>query len=312
MKKYIIKRVASGKLFNISLGENNLNITTDGNTLYFHYNLHDSALNIESINFPISQEIFYVAAEILFNEYSNVTKINLNNQKNCLRETFYQLPSIWNIPTDANFPLECWTQTKDVRHPRRPEFKAGQELYHRYVSTIDATVTFRVIALSDLEIFHEWHNQPRVANFWELAKPREELLSYIKKGLNDPHQVPVIAEINGIPVGYFELYWTKEDRLGPYYESEAYDRGFHLLIGNINFLGFNNTDALLKSFTHFIFLDDPRTRKIMGEPRHDNQKILKYVLSFKSWRKIKEFDFPHKRAVLLECNRELFFQGYYL
>ena len=35
-------------------------------------------------------------------------------------------------------------------------------------------------------------------------------------------------------------------------------------------------------------------------------------LTLDAWKKIKEFDFPHKRAALVECSRERFFQGEYL
>jgi hypothetical protein len=100
------------------------------------------------------------------------------------------------------------------------------------------------------------------------------------------------------------------DNRPPIYDK--FDRGFHFLIGERKFLGIKNTDAVLKSVVHYLFLDDPRTLKIMAEPRSDNKKVLQYVDYFPVWRRIKEFDFPHKRAVLLECTRERLFTGEYL
>lgn len=310
MKKYTITRMNSAESYAITVVDKNLSVQTKSTSVSFDFLTNGKIIKAETSS-DLNTETLNVAAEALFMEFGEVSELQLNNQF-IPRETFFQRPGIWNTPTNPDFPLETWIESNNVSHPKRPAFRAGQFLYSRYVSAVEAHVSFRVIREDDLDTFHQWHNQPRVSNFWELAQSKEELKAYIEKGLNDPHQMPVIAEIGGEAAGYFEIYWTREDRLGPYYESDAFDRGFHLLVGNTKFLGFKNTDALLKSASHFIFIDDPRTRRIMGEPRHDNQKLLKYLLHFKSWRKIKEFDFPHKRAALLECNRELFFQGHYL
>ncbi|WP_374028224.1 GNAT family N-acetyltransferase [Bdellovibrio bacteriovorus] len=228
------------------------------------------------------------------------------------RDDFFQLRPLWVHNGLNTWTPEKWTTTKDVAHPVRPAIQEGQILYRRTLSD-GKVLTFRVAHIEkDLDIFHEWHNQPRVLKFWELDKPKEELRDYLAKGLKDGHQFPTILEFDGVPVGYFEMYWTKEDRLGPYYDSEAFDRGFHFLIGDVSVLGFANTDAILKSVCHYLFLEEPRTRKIMAEPRSDNVNVLKYLETFTAWKKLKEFDFPHKRAALLECRREAFFGGRYL
>lgn len=229
------------------------------------------------------------------------------------RSDFFQLRTLWVHNGREALRPERWTTTKETPHPVRPRVQEGQTLYQRTISKIGKVLRFRVADVSkDLETFHEWHNQERVANFWELNKSKEELKDYLLKGLQDPHQFPVILELDNTPVGYFEMYWTPEDRLGPYYPAEPFDRGFHLLIGNEAFLGFNNTDAILKSVTHYLFLEEPRTRKIMAEPRSDNVKILRYIETFSAWKNLREFDFPHKRACLLECKREAFFGGNFL
>jgi siderophore synthetase component len=312
MKSCNIKRISTNDNYAVEINSSILMITkqNDERTYYFHP--VNETIHVETSSKNMSADFNQVAFEALFNYHNEVKEIALNNDEIISRENFYKQTSLWNIPTRDVTQSEEMIETNSVQHPKRYPFTAGQKLYSRYVHTIQSTVSFRVIKESDLDVFHEWHNQPRVANFWELAGSKEDILAYIQKGLTDPHLMPVIAEINGEAVGYFEIYWTKEDRLGPYYESGSYDRGFHLLVGNEKYLGFNNTDALLKSACHFIYLDDERTQFIMGEPRHDNQKLLKYVLSFKSWRRVKEFDFPHKRAVLLECDKNFFFQGHYL
>lgn len=244
--------------------------------------------------------------EIKLTQYTNPQyPFSLFPGLNFSRSQFFQIPALWHHSKVIEVTPEKWTET----HPVRKAPHLGV-VYKRYIPELKQTITFRATNVEqDLETFHGWHNQSRVSCFWELNKPIEELKDYMKKSLSDPHQFPMIVEIDGEKVGYYEMYWVKEDRLGPYYESEAWDRGFHFLIGNKKFLGYQTTDAIVKSGLHFLFLDDPRTRKIMAEPRHDNQKVLKYAEASKGWRKIKEFDFPHKRAALLECRREGFFEG---
>lgn len=251
-------------------------------------------------------------------KYNGSLRIDLDSMKNSdvleLTYTeFFQLPNIWTSnPSYIQRPI-TWSQTNDVVHPTRPIVNEGQILYTRLIPSTGRVLTFRCIDIEkDLDIFHEWHNQPRVAKFWELAQTKEELRAYLQKGLADRHQIPTIVEFDGKQIGYFEFYWIKEDRLGPYYESGMFDRGFHLLIGELSVMGFENTDSILKSTCHYIYLDEIKTQKICAEPRVDNSNIIKYVATFKAWRKVKEFDFPHKRAALLECTRDKFFMGRYL
>lgn len=227
------------------------------------------------------------------------------------RHQFYQLRGVWHKDRDYTLGIETWTTSSTEKiHPVRPDYQTGT-LYSKYVPEIEKTLSFRMIdPVRDLDIFHEWHNRPRIAKFWELPLPKSELKQYIQKGLRDPHTLPMIFECNGVATGYFEMYWCREDRLAPYYESEAFDRGFHFLIGDTSFLGFHNTDAVIKSLLHFLFIDEIRTRRVMAEPRSDNAKVLKYVATSGGWKKLYEFDLPHKRAALLECKREAFYMGH--
>ncbi len=228
------------------------------------------------------------------------------------RAEFFQLPYLWRARAGTASLTERWTVTNDRKHPLRIQPQDGIG-YRRFVPSIGKTLQFRRAETErDLVVFHEWHNQPRVSEFWELNQSPEELREYLLKQRNDRHQSPWIVEADGAPVAYFEFYWTPEDRLAPYYDYEPFDRGFHFLIGEKSFLGVQNTDAIIKSALHFLFIDDPRTRRVMAEPRHDNAKVLKYVELIPAWKKLKEFDFPHKRAALLECARERFLDGNFL
>lgn len=233
----------------------------------------------------------------------------VDSQLYCERKKFYQYPLLWHRNASYEFSAEDWSYTQDRYHPKRPPAAEGV-IYRRYIPALQKEISFALLDLeTDLDIFWQWHNQHRIAKFWELKKPKDELREYLLTVFRDPHQIPVIAYIDNEAVGYFEVYWAYEDRLGPYYPAEPYDRGFHFLIGNPRFLGGLYTEQLLKAITHMIFLDEARTRRVMGEPRFDNQKVIRYLEVFPAWKKLKEFDFPHKRALLLECRREDFFEG---
>lgn len=239
-------------------------------------------------------------------------EIKLQDQKVKInRSDFFQFSPYWIKSPERDLYPVTWMTTNDVSHPVRHNPEKNTLLYERYVYEIGKTIAFRVIdPAEDLTLFSAWHNNKRVSVYWELEGTSEKHFDYLEKNLADPHLIPAIMEADGKPVGYFEFYWVKEDRLGPYYDSQDYDRGYHLLIGERAFLGMKNTDAALKCALHYLFLDDPRTLKIMGEPRSDNQKLLQYIDSFPAWKRVKEFDFPHKRAVLIECTRErLFAEG---
>ena len=295
-------------------------------------------LNVFKNDSLLNDDLLLVAVEYILGHTKEITHVEIKNfnpdsnenfilQKYFLeadniirfqRHQFFQLRGIWHKDRDFTPKIETWTHTQawtskvERIHPVRENAQSGI-MYSKYVPEIDKTLSFKIIdEHNDLSIFHEWQNLPRVAEFWELSLSRPELLEYIQKTLKDPHTLPMMLLCNEKPVGYFEIYWCREDRLAPYYDSEAFDRGFHFLIGDNNFLGFKNTDATLKVLTHFLFLEDLRTRRLMAEPRSDNVKVLKYIETFVAFKKLFEFDFPHKRSAMLECTREDFFTGNYL
>lgn len=225
------------------------------------------------------------------------------------RSVLRQLPLLWRRQAaHAVYPeLVTAIGPQDRLPPLRPPRPCGP-MYERWIAEIGLTLSFRPIdRRRDLDLFHRWMNDGRVAFFWELAQSREELDKYLADQESDPHIFGVIGSFDNEPVGYFEFYWAKEDRLGPYYEPHDYDRGWHGLIGNARHLGRPKTLAFFRSITHYLFLDEPRTQRIVGEPRASHQKMLSYCADA-AYDKVKEFDFPHKRAALVCCERERFFR----
>lgn len=316
MKEVIYAPLPTSEQFKVvSSGESCLVKTSQDRRLEMKFLVRERKLEVLALQGERSETLLLIALEHLLAHDPSFLEVELREEnvlkklpKTFLRSEFFQLPNLWSDKENYDLKPERWTATNERRHPVRPLPNQGT-FYKRYLPALEKTISFRLITMKDLDIFHEWHNQPRVYHFWELNQSKEELSTYIQKSLQDKHQIPVIVELDGRPIGYFEMYWVREDRLGPYYESDAFDRGFHFLIGDKKVLGHRTTDAIIKSGLHALYLDDPRTRRIMAEPRHDNQKVLKYAEEAIGWRKVKIFDFPHKRAWLLENSRDAFFTG---
>jgi acetyl CoA:N6-hydroxylysine acetyl transferase len=298
------------------------------------FSTHDDQIKIQwpSVNFPVDEQLCLVmltACEFVFGHTAGIQRIALESSETKIiqalegfgfetstneqlasieKSVFFQIPNLWNRKGSYRPILERWTKTNEVKHPLRPIEQAGI-FYRRYIPALGKSISFEMLDIErHLHVFHEWQNQKRVAHFWELDKPLEELKAYLEAVHRDPHHFPAIASVDGVPAGYFEIYWVAEDRLGPYFDYQPFDRAFHFLIGNKATLGKSYFNSFVESITHFLFLEDARTRTLLAEPRADNIALLHYLSKFPYWEKRYEFDFPHKRAALLASRREDFFE----
>lgn len=224
------------------------------------------------------------------------------------RDMLWQLPDDW-LPKrlDRPYPVTMAMDASGRRHPVRPTKPSG-EVYRRYDQGINAWVSLRMLDIdTDLERFMRWQNSQRVAAFWEQSGTLEEHRSYLETQSRDPRVLNLIGCIDDDPFAYFEAYWTKEDRIAPYYDADDFDRGIHMLVGEEHHRGPHKVKAWLNALCHYLFLDDCRTRRIVSEPRSDNDRMIQH-LQARRFAKPKEFDFPHKRAALMVLHRDAFFE----
>jgi acetyl CoA:N6-hydroxylysine acetyl transferase len=207
----------------------------------------------------------------------------------------------------ARPPLpQLYVMTDGKRHPRRAPKPSGL-VYARFIPWLAETISFRVASLDDhLDLLHRWMNDPRVDAFWSEAGDLEKHRTYLSRILADPHMLPLIGYFGDAPFGYFELYWAKENRIAPFYDADDYDRGWHVIVGEDAYRGRRYISAWLPSLMHYMFLDDCRTQRIVGEPAAAHLQQLRN-LEVSGFAKIKNFDFPHKRATLVMLLRERFF-----
>lgn len=218
---------------------------------------------------------------------------------------FWQWPAPW-VAKPAYPNPQVHVLSNGQYHPKRPRKPSGV-VYDRYIPWLDQSLSFRIAdPVTDLEHFHRWMNDEQVNVIWEDGGDRQKHAAILEDRLIDPHMLTLIGCFDGVPFGYFEVYWAKENRLGPYYDAQDYDRGWHVAIGEPAYRGKQWITAWLPSLMHFIFLDDPRTQRIVGEPRASHEQQIRN-LDRSGFAKVKHFDFPHKRALLVMLTRERFF-----
>lgn len=178
--------------------------------------------------------------------------------------------------------------------------------YSRQDAAIGKTIRFRLLDKArDLDLLWRWMNAPHVRPQWKMAEPVDRIAAYIDQNLSDPHQDPYIGYVDDTPVSYWEAYWAKDDILGRYYPADDKDRGWHMLVGDRRFFGRGIAPALITGFTRFLFLDDPLTMKVVGEPSTEARSLLRYAESC-AFQEQGEIDLPDKRAKLMFCHRAHF------
>lgn len=224
----------------------------------------------------------------------------------CKRQIFWQNALPWLSTTSSSQTAPDWCFSGERRHPRRPPIPSG-EVYRRYLPGLKSTFSLRTIDLDrDLQAFNTWMNLEQVAYFWEQTGTLEEHADYLTELLKDPRVHPLIGCFDDEPFAYFEVYWCKEDRIAPYYDVQDYDRGWHVVIGESKHQSAVKLRAWFNSLMHYMYLDDPRTQRIMGEPRIDHTRQIEFLKS-QGYGHLKDIQLSHKKAALLRLERETFF-----
>lgn len=142
--------------------------------------------------------------------------------------------------TPPPFPYLSATATgaSTLTHPLRPSKPAPSHkpIYSRLIPHLASHFKLSVCGPNDVPLLHSWLNDERVDEFWQEKGTIEQHEQFVAERTADPHVIPVIGSYvettaegemkrEPEPATYSEIYWVKEDRLGPLMDVRDYDRG---------------------------------------------------------------------------------------
>ncbi|KAH8105064.1 siderophore biosynthesis protein [Phellopilus nigrolimitatus] len=154
----------------------------------------------------------------------------------------------------------------------------------------------------DTDAFHRRMNDERVNSGWGERGIWERHVEYVRGVMDDLHVLPLIMSWGGSRMGY-------DNHVAPYVPTGAqdYDRGLHVLVGEDRFRGQAYSQAWFRSITHYIFLAEARTARVVGEPKRANAAIVRTSVDAGMHLETSLY-FPYKHSVLTMDLRERLFK----
>jgi RimJ/RimL family protein N-acetyltransferase len=131
---------------------------------------------------------------------------------------------------------------------------------------------------ADAGLIAEWLHRPHLAASWEDDWPVERWHAHLQAQCEGTYSRPLIAELNGVPVGYLEIYRSAKDEIAGCYDADPHDIGMHGAIAEPALLGKGSAARLLPRLLASVFELDPECRRIVFEPDYRNAAMRRLSL----------------------------------
>lgn len=197
--------------------------------------------------------------------------------------------------TDAELilPRELTDLTDEVRSVPPPPTPTVAEPYAFRLADPD----------SDAELIAEWMNRPHLAETWEYAWPAARWQRYLRAQVDGNYSRPFIGSLRGKDHGYIELYRAAKDSVARLYHADPYDLGLHAAIADVKIVNRGFAPILLPRIAASVFELEPRCRRIMFEPDHDNTAARR-LCEFVGCGFLGEYALGRRRVALYALPRE--------
>lgn len=181
-------------------------------------------------------------------------------------------------------------------------------LFRRNLPAIEKELTLKPLHLPrDINIIHQWVNQPNARTFWQMDGPLETLYHYYEDFLSSGTGYSLMCYLDNHPVAQVDYYKASEDEVGSHFEYKDTDFGIHLLMGEYkNPVAKLSRDVMITALAFLFTLDIDR---VVGEPDALNLKANKLVEDV-GFRFIKAIRMSYKNANLYIYNKTDFLDRY--
>ncbi|MEU9127721.1 GNAT family N-acetyltransferase [Kitasatospora sp. NPDC048540] len=156
---------------------------------------------------------------------------------------------------------------------------------------------------TDLALLTRWMNDPAVDAYWELAGPPATTARHLRAQLDgDGRSVPCLGLLDGVPIGYWEVYRADLDPLALHYPARPHDTGVHLLLGPAEARGRGLGSLLLAALADRILARRPACEQVVAEPDLRNTPSVR-AFHRAGFDQAAELRLPGKRAALMVRRR---------
>ncbi|MUM17179.1 acetyltransferase [Mycobacterium sp. CBMA271] len=153
---------------------------------------------------------------------------------------------------------------------------------------------------ADPEMLSEWFARPHLVETWEQAWSAARWQEDSSYRLAGAYSLPCILSVDGIEVGYAEIYRAARDEIARIYDFHPHDVGFHIATASTEHLGRGVISEWIRLLPFAVFAADRACRRVLGDPAIGNPPIHKTFARLE-WTAMGEFDVRPDRRIALYC-----------